>query len=178
MFDPTLARVADVSNWTGELTPAMVATLAAAGVTDVFVRGSLESAAMTNLARRQMQAVVTGGLRPHVYCWAYAAWNPAQTAEDTITAFGDLLGAGVCALDTEDTASFAGTTAAAAVVWHLSFYAAMAAAGKRALQYSASWCWTPITGNTTAIAALGIDLWNADYNGVETLDMVPFGGWS
>lgn len=168
--------VIDCSNYTGEITSAIVQCLYASGVRHAIVRCSLETAAKTALAQRQMAALTSGGVKVHGYLWTYSTDNPVAMANQTILMFGDLLGDGYYFLDIEDVGSWAGVAPAAAVNWHLSAFATLDNAAKRAAVYSADWCWEPIMGGSTLFSKYL--LWDADYDHIaDTGVFVPFGGW-
>lgn len=170
-------QVIDCSNYTGEITSIIAACLYTSGVRHAIVRCSLETAAKTALAQRQMAAFIAAGIKVHGYLWTYSTDNPSSMARQTMLMFGGLIGDGYYFLDIEDVASWAGVLPANAVAWHQAAMDTLISSGKRAGIYSADWCWEPIMGGSTQFSQYV--LWNADYDHVaSTLVFTPFGGWT
>lgn len=68
---PAYGLAIDVSNFSGYLTPEIIAAWKAAGVTRVIVRASTERANSIAIARQQMAACQEAGLELEGYVWLY-----------------------------------------------------------------------------------------------------------
>lgn len=165
----------DISNFQGEITPALAGTWAAAGVQHVVVRASLERQAMRDLARRQMVACKDAGLSISGYGWYYQSVDPADWAQQTLDAYGDL-GLVRVWIDCEETADVGRPGEIAN--WLYAWFQTLEAAGMPTGTYTGQWWWDQYMPGVTTSATVR-PLWNALYDRVMDLNVwTPYGGWA
>jgi hypothetical protein len=174
----------DISNWNGPVTAQNLTDWTAAGVQVCMIRGSEESAALTETAIQQFTAV-----RPVIqynfpYLWTYANDIPEQAVDTCLNDFGSLVTQKRLVFDVEDLVNFishfgqSGTqlpkryqaTMAAmlgtnkvgfssvppaqAITWLQAAFAETVKQGFEPCIYSASWCWNPLTGSYTGFSGM------------------------
>lgn len=163
----------DVSNFQGELSPSLTTVWVAAGIQHVVVRASLERQSMIALARRQMLACQEAGLSVSGYGWYYQSVNPADWAQQTLDAYGDL-GLARIWLDCEETSDVG--TPAQVVAWIRAWLDHLHAAGVATGIYTGAGWWPKYTADSHDFT--DEPLWTAQYDNVMDLNIgLTYGGW-
>ena len=123
------------------------------------------------LAKRQMDTVVAGGLELEAYTYLYYPNNLSPFMLGAL----DSRPVKRLWLDFED--SGAPEDVAKVTNWiRMAVAEAKEQLGTRIGIYTASWWWTPFTGNCTEFSDL--PLWVAQYDYEPSLQFNPFGGWN
>lgn len=163
--------VVDFSGWGGELDVETVRCWARQGKRKAIVGVGPNVA----LARRQMLAVLAGGLLLEVYVYPYYEAEPARYLNRVDAATAGLP-VGFRWLDFEDTETLPGgySWQVFVVLWvHQCMREAAARWGAENIGlYTGAWWWKEYTGDSTECADW--PLWAADYD-YESFE--PFGGW-
>lgn len=157
----------DISNWAGEVTPAMIADLDAAEIGFVVVRLSLESPAKTALAQRQIAALSKYAVMGYDWCYPVED-DPLATAQASLAAFPNVL---MHWPDVEQIYTNYPTLADYAA-WLAAFLNALDGGAKNPSGvYSGSWYWTPRLGNGAPYSFTSRPLWAPSTSAL-------FGGWA
>lgn len=168
---------ADISNYTGYLSPEATACLRAAGIEHVILRASLEPGKnRVEIARQQMDALTAAGIDWSVYVWCYpASWDARTTIRDTVT----LLEGRPCRwfhLDVEDVADAPGPGATAR--WLTIAINELLLQGRRPSIYTGRWFWEDPRYLGDIEQFSDIPLWTAEYDGRPDLTRwTKYGGW-
>lgn len=153
----------DLSNWTGEVTPAWAAALKAAGYVHAVVRAGLERPDMADLTRQQAPVLQAAGLSTSAYVWCYGNQNPITIA-DNAAALLRPLGIGWAHMDAEDVASFKDLPNQQSIDWMRRLHDELTAAKQFVSIYTAAWCYGPMFGNLPGLG--DIPLWVAEYDNI------------
>lgn len=176
---PAVKLAVDISNYTEELTPAIIQAWKEAGVTRVIVRASTEDEYKIWLARQQMQAVIdAGGLELQAYAWVYfdPSFPPDDQALKINDAFLDLFGdlPITCLwLDAEDSVS----DGLDVIGWIEIMLEWLIEDFEVGIYTSRGW-WKQHAGTNERLARR--PLWLAHWDGKPDLvsASLPFGGWT
>jgi hypothetical protein len=167
--------VVDLSSWGGELSVEIVCCWARQGKRKAIVGVGPN----VELARRQMLAVLAGGLLLEVYVYPYYEAEPARYL-DRVDAATAGLPVGFRWLDFEDTETLPGgyNWQTFVVLWiHQCMNEAAARWGPEGIGlYTGAWWWQQYTADSTEGASW--PLWAADYDGEANASFTPFGGWT
>lgn len=162
----------DISNWQGEISDATIACWRDAGIGHLIVRASLETNAAAQLAQRQMDAALRGGLGLSVYQWCYWDWDPRQTVDWTRQLVGDRPVWSIWQ-DAEDPVIGRGADDIAR--WLRSAAQRYDDLGARNGVYTGKWWWDRYMRGRADLADR--PLWDANYDGLPRSGFVPYGGW-
>ncbi len=162
----------DISNWSGTITPAHVASWRAQGISLVVIGAQVQS-----IAIQQANTVLAGGLDWHIYQYlAYSGDVSTQVAQ--ALALGAQFPKDVPAiiwLDAEDETG--NLSSAQRIAQHAKARAMVANTGYQPGTYTGKYYWQDYMANTTQFSA--DPLWFASYwNDGHIQQVVDFGGWT
>lgn len=171
-----LAR--DVSNYSDELTPELLARWQSEGCGLVILQCFPASYPQYAEQRRQMSACATAGMPFDVYIYDYLGdptWLDAAL-QGLVGAFWPSQKPRKIWLDEEDVETEAGWSIAERL-------GALQSSVRRAFEfgypvgiYTGAWWWVPYTGNSRAFSDLA--LWAAQYDGIPSTEVfTSFGNW-
>lgn len=177
-------RAIDVSNYTSELSVEILQRWQADGVGRVIIQAFPSWYPQFAEQTRQTQACRDAGMPFSNYVYDYLAdpnWRDACL--QGIAQLRDSLGVSPheVHLDEEDTETIAGWP----VAWVIealvaSVQAVQASPFALGEEYTGRWFWQGHAGDTTAIADLGVGLWDSDYDDLADTEQswTPYGGWT